>query len=46
MADMERGVEEQEVEIKVLEERIQRQRVVLAKLAAVAEERADGLVGG
>ena len=46
LADMDRGVEEQEVEIGELEEKIKRQRMVLARLAAVAEERADVMMGG
>lgn len=38
LADMHRGVEEQEEEIKGLEDKIKRQREVLARLAALAEE--------
>ncbi|KAI5248788.1 hypothetical protein E4T42_05572 [Aureobasidium subglaciale] len=45
LADMERGVEEQEEEIRGLEEKIQRQRDVLARLAVLAEEK-DVEMGG
>ncbi|CAD0106711.1 unnamed protein product [Aureobasidium uvarum] len=38
LADMHRGVEEQEEEIKGLEDKIERQREVLARLARLAEE--------
>lgn len=38
LADMHRGVEEQEEEIKGLEDKIKRQREVLARLAALAEQ--------
>lgn len=46
LADMHRGVEEQEEEIRGLEDRISRQKEVLARLAVLAEERKEGKVGG
>ncbi|KAI5204205.1 hypothetical protein E4T39_03781 [Aureobasidium subglaciale] len=48
LADMQRGVEEQEEEIRGLEEKIKRQRDVLARLAGLAEveKEKEGEMGG